>query len=144
MRLKSRHRAQPVIPTASMADIAFLLIVFFMVTITFEKDKTQVALPKTELRYEIPKIAAYISVTDNGQIRVTSGDEMSVPVSPDDVVTFAANLVAMDSTRPVVLKADREVPYKSIDGIIDSLKQAKVELIYLLSEQKTVESGGGV
>jgi biopolymer transport protein ExbD len=144
MRLKSRHRPQPVIPTASMADIAFLLIVFFMVTITFEKDKTQVALPRTELRYEIPKIAAYISVTDNGQIRVTSGDEMSVPVSPDDVVTFAANLVAMDSTRPVVLKADRKVPYKSIDGIIDSLKQAKVELIYLLSEQKTVESGGGV
>jgi len=143
MRLKSRHQAQPVIPTASMADIAFLLIVFFMVTITFEKDKTQVALPKTELRYEIPKIAAYISVTDNGQIRVTSGDEMSVPVAPDDVVTFAANLVALDPTRPVVLKADREVPYKNIDGIIDSLKQAKVETIYLLSEQKTVEDSGG-
>lgn len=143
MRLKSRHQAQPVIPTASMADIAFLLIVFFMVTITFEKDKTQVALPKTELRYEIPKIAAFISVTDNGQIRVTSGDEMSVPVSPDDVVTFAANLVALDPTRPVVLKADRGVPYRSIDGIIDSLKQAKVELIYLLSEQKTVEGSGG-
>ncbi len=141
MRLKSRHQAQPVIPTASMADIAFLLIVFFMVTITFEKDKTQVALPKTELRYEIPKIAAFISVTDAGQIRVTSGDEMSVPVSPDDVVTFAANLVALDPTRPVVLKADRDVPYRSIDGIIDSLKQAKVELIYLLSEQKTVEEG---
>lgn len=131
------------IPTASMADIAFLLIVFFMVTITFEKDKTQVALPKTELRYEVPKEAAYISVTDAGQIRVTSGDEMSVPVSPDDVITFAANLVALDPTRPVVLKADREVPYRSIDKVIDALKQAKVELIYLLSEQKTVEDTAG-
>ena len=82
------------IPTASMADIAFLLIVFFMVTITFEKDKTQVALPKTELRFEVPKEAAYISVTDSGQIRVTNGEEMSVPVAADDVVTFAANLVS--------------------------------------------------
>lgn len=147
MRLKSRHRAQPVIPTASMADIAFLLIVFFMVTITFEKDKTQVALPKTDLRFEIPKEAAFISITEQGQIRVTSGDEMSVPVSADDVVTFAANLVAKPETanRAVVLKADRGVPYRNVDSVIDALKQAKVELIYLLSEQKTVDdlAGGG-
>ena len=63
MRLKAHLQAGAVIPTASMADIAFLLIVFFMVTITFEKDKTQVALPKTDLRYEIPKETAYISIT---------------------------------------------------------------------------------
>ena len=143
MRLKSRHRAEPMIPTASMADIAFLLIVFFMVTITFEKDKTQVSLPKTELRDEIPKVAAYISVTSNGQIRVTDGESMSTPVDSSDVVTFAANLVAMDPTRPVVLKADRDVAYRNIDKILDSLKQAKVELIYLLSEQKTVDDATG-
>jgi biopolymer transport protein ExbD len=139
MRLKARHRAAPVIPTASMADIAFLLIVFFMVTITFEKDKTQVSLPKTELRYEIPKEAAYISVTENGQIRVTSGEEMSVPVSSDDVVTFAANLKSAYPNRPVILKADSDVPYRNIDKILDALKQAKIKLIYLLSEQKTID-----
>ena len=139
MRLKRRHEAGAVIPTASMADIAFLLIVFFMVTITFEKDKTQVALPKTELRDEVPKEAAYVSVTDNGQIRVTTGEEMSVPVAADDVVTFAANLVTAFPGRPVVLKADDAVPYRNIDKVIDSLKQAKVETIYLLSDQETVD-----
>lgn len=142
MRLKRRHEAGAIIPTASMADIAFLLIVFFMVTITFEKDKTQVKLPKAELRYEVPKEAAYISVTTNGQIRVTTGEEMSVPVDLEDVVTFAANLVTQFPGRPVVLKADDTVPYRNIDKVIDSLKQAKVELIYLLSEQKTVDSDG--
>ena len=145
MRLKRRHEAGAVIPTASMADIAFLLIVFFMVTITFEKDKTQVALPKTELRFEVPKEAAYISVTNNGQIRVTNGEYMSTPVPLDDVVSFAANLVVEFPGRPVVLKADDQVPYRNIDKVIDSLKQAKVELIYLLSEQETVDdrSAGG-
>ena len=139
MQLKRRHDAQPVIPTASMADIAFLLIVFFMVTITFEKDKTQVVLPKTELRFEIPKEVATISVTNNGQIRVTDGDDMSVPVGSDDVVTFAANLVSKYPGRPLVLKADADVPYRNVDKILDSLKQAKVELIYLLSEQQTID-----
>lgn len=144
MRLKRRHEQGPVIPTASMADIAFLLIVFFMVTITFEKDKTQVVLPKTELRFEIPKEVAYISVTSNGQIRVTDGDEMSAPVpNVDDVVTFAANLVTKYPDRPIVLKADADVPYRSVDKILDSLKQAKVATIYLLSEQRTADDEAG-
>ncbi len=143
MRLRRRHAAGAVLPTASIADIPLLLIVFFMVTITFEKDKTQVALPKTELRFEVPKEAAYISVTDNGQIRVTTGEYMSTPIAPDDVVTFAANLTVEFPGRPVVLKADDNVPYRNIDKVIDSLKQAKVEKIYLLSEQRTVDEAGG-
>ena len=72
-----------------------------------------------------------------------SGLEIRPTDSPEDVVTFAANLVSMDPTRPVVLKADSNVPYRNVDKIIDSLKQAKVELIYLLSEQKTVEDLAG-
>lgn len=139
MRLNQRHKAQPVIPTASMADIAFLLIIFFMVTMNFEKDRTQVALPKTDLRFEIPKVAAYISVTEMGVIKVTTGEEMSVQVAPEDVVSFAANVVALDAARPIVIKADSDVPYEKVDKILDSLKQAKVEQIYLLSDQKTVD-----
>jgi len=142
MRLKPRHQGGAVIPTASMADIAFLLIIFFMVTITFEKDKTQVDLPRTDLRFEIPKIVAYISITDAGQIKATDGEEMSTTLAAEDVVTFAANVVTRYPKRPIVLKADGEVPYEKVDKIIDSLKQAKVELIYLLSDAKEIEGGG--
>jgi biopolymer transport protein ExbD len=116
-----------------MADIAFLLIIFFMVTINFEVDKTQVYLPKT-------------SITESGQIRVSSGDEISVPVpGPEDVLSFAAGVVSMDPHKSFVLKADSTVPYRYVDRVIDALKQAKAEVIYLLSEQETVDStaGGG-
>lgn len=143
MKIKARRQAQPVIPTSSMADIAFLLIVFFMVTATFEKDKTQVALPKTDLRYEIPKEAAYISITETGYIRATDGEEMASQIDIADVVSFAANVVSLYPNRPIVLKADSNVNYEHVDKVLDSLKQAKVNLIYLLSEQKTVDGGGG-
>jgi len=126
-----------------MADIAFLLIVFFMVTATFEKDKTQVLLPKTDLRFEIPKEAAYISITENGIIRATSGEEMSTAIAVEDVVSFAANVVSQFPGRPIVIKADSAVEYEKVDKVLDALKQAKVELIYLLSEQKTVDDTGG-
>ncbi len=141
MRLHVRSTQNQGIPTASMADIAFLLIIFFMVTINFEVDKTQVRLPKTAIRLEIPKKAAYISITEAGQIRVSSGEEISVPVpGPEDVLSFAAGVVASDPYKPFVLKADRTVPYRYVDRVIDALKQAKAEVIYLLSEQETIEA----
>ncbi|HVS02513.1 MAG TPA: biopolymer transporter ExbD [Thermoanaerobaculia bacterium] len=136
MKFKASQNFAPVIPTASMADIAFLLIIFFMVTITFEVDKTQVLLPRTAIRFEIPKQAAYVSVTESGLIKVSSGEEISTPVpGVEDVLSFATQTVATDPSKPFVLKADRTVPYDIIDKVIDALKQAKVEVIYLLSEQ---------
>jgi biopolymer transport protein ExbD len=146
VKLRARLENKSAIPTASMADIAFLLIIFFMCTITFEKDKTQVGLPRTDLRFEVPKISAYVSITEAGQIRVTDGEDTSVPIGRvDDIDAFAANLVASFPDRPVVLKADAKVRYQVVDRVIDSLKQAKVEQIFLLSDQKTVEGkpGGG-
>lgn len=140
MKIRPRSTQNSGIPTASMADIAFLLIIFFMVTISFEVDKTTVALPKTDLRFEIPKQAAYISVTEVGRIRVSSGEEISVPVpGPEEVLSFAAQVVANDPSKAFVLKADRNVPYRYVDRVIDALKQAKAEVIYLLSEQDTVD-----
>jgi biopolymer transport protein ExbD len=141
MRFHSGKAHGAVIPTASMADIAFLLIIFFMVTITFEVDKTQVVLPKTAVRFEIPKKAAYISVTESGLIKVSDGEELSNPVpGVEDVLSFAAGVIATDPHKAFVLKADANVPYDVIDKVIDALKQAKVEVIYLLSEQETVRA----
>lgn len=144
MRLKARLDQKSSIPTASMADIAFLLIIFFMVTLNFEKDKTQVALPKTDLRFEVPKLAAYVSITEAGQVRVTDGESTSTLIARmDDIDSFAANLKAAYPDRPVILKADDKVQYKSVDRVLDALKLAKVEQIFLLSDQKTVERAGG-
>lgn len=143
MRLPPRKVTQAVIPTSSMADIVFLLIIFFVLTFNVEVDKTQVQLPKSMLRFEVPKKAAVVSITDAGQIRVSDGESTSTPVKgPEDVVSFAAEIVARQADKEFVLKADRTVPYRSVDRVIDALKQARVETVYLLSEQETVGGGG--
>jgi biopolymer transport protein ExbD len=143
MDLHATKAREAVIPTASMADIAFLLIIFFMLTMTFEVDKTRVDLPSTMVRMEVPKKAAYISVNEAGQIKVSTGEELSVPVSStEDVLSFAAGVVASNPGKEFVIKADEEVPYRVIDGIIDALKRARVEVIYLLSGAEGKEEGG--
>jgi len=129
--------------TASMADIVFLLIVFFVLTYNTEVDRTQVSLPETWVRTDIPKKAAVISIAppEQGQvIRVSTGEEMSLPVSTDEeIVTFASNVVAEDPEKEFIIKADESVRYERIDTVLDALKQAKVKVIFLLSNQKTVD-----
>ena len=142
MKLKATIEHKPNIPTASMADIAFLLIIFFMLTITFEVDKTQVVLPKTTLRYEIPKQSAYVSIDPNGRIRVSDGNEQSALVSAaDEVLSMAAGVIAMDPQKVFVVKSDGDVQWEKVDEVIDALKRAKVRDVYLLSDQRTVTDG---
>jgi biopolymer transport protein ExbD len=144
MRLQARNRASAVIPTASMADIVFLLIIFFILTFNIEVDKTAVQLPKSVLRDEVPKKAALVSITENGQMRVSDGESTSNPVSsPEDVLSFATTVISNNPDKDFVLKADRNVPYRYVDRVIDALKQARVPVVYLLSEQATTDEGGG-
>ncbi len=128
--------------TASMADIVFLLIVFFVLTYNTEVDRTQVKLPSTWVRTDIPKKAAVISISSPKEgeiIRVSTGEEMSLPVSTEEeVVTFASTVMAQDPHKEFIIKADGDVHYAKIDSVLDALKQSKVKIIFLLSDQKTV------
>lgn len=140
MNLKASIEHKPNIPTASMADIAFLLIIFFMLTITFEVDKTQVVLPKTTLRHEIPKKSAYVSVDPNGRIRVSDGESQSSLVpGADDVLSMASAVISTDPNKVFVVKSDGEVQWEKVDEVLDALKRAKVRNLYLLSDQRTVD-----
>ncbi|MCP4902694.1 MAG: hypothetical protein GY906_37500 [bacterium] len=129
--------------TASMADIVFLLIVFFVLTYNTEVDRTQVDLPETWVRTKIPKEAAVVSIAppDQGSvIRVSTGEEMSLPVSTDEeIVTFASNVIAENPMREFIIKADHGVKYDRVDAVLDALKQAKVKVIFLLSDQQTID-----
>lgn len=131
--------------TASMADIVFLLIVFFVITYKVEVDRTRMELPDSTVRVKIPEVdkPAVISIAPRSEgflIRVSTGEEMSLPVSTDEeVVTFASTEVARDPNKAFIVKADEEVPYERFDAVLDALKQSRVKYIYLLSDQKTVE-----
>jgi biopolymer transport protein ExbD len=144
MRLKAAKSQDAVIPTASMADIAMLLIIFFLVTFQIEVDKTQVDLPSTAIRLEVPEKSAYVSVTEDGFIRVSSGEEISVQVpGPEEVFSFASGVISRDPSRAFVLKADRDTPYRMVDEVIDALKRANVRDVYLLSGAETRQQADG-
>jgi biopolymer transport protein ExbD len=141
-----RHRYTRIaayIPTASMADIAFLLIIFFMVTTTASLDKTNMTLPATLERTEVPKVAAYVVLAPNGAIKVTTGIEVSHDLEGGLAALrgFADELIAKNGEYPFILKADADAPFVLVDQMMEQLRQARVKRLYLLTEQETV--GGG-
>ena len=145
MRLKTPAKAKALIPTASMADIAFLLIIFFMVTTVHETDRTSVNLPLATTREEAEKGSAIVVLAKSSKDGVDSliykfsdGKQMSHVVSgPQDIYFEATNRIAQDETTQFILKADGTVKFEKIDELLDTLRKADVQKVLLLSGQKT-------
>jgi len=137
MKIRRTKSLEANIPTASMADIAFLLIVFFMISTVFSVDKTTVDLPKTvkRTRFEVVKGSAFVVIMRDGTIKASDGQEDSKPVNIEDLGILASNWMAKNKEQPVVIKADHQVRYKKIDDVLDRLRNAGVKNLKFLSEQ---------
>ena len=135
MRLqRSRRGFAPVIPTASMADIAFLLIIFFMVTTAYSLDRTPMELPETREQEQARKGAAVISITEDEVFRFSAGEEDAQVVDGIGGLAEQIRIVtAGNRLHPFLIKADRRVKYRVIDQVLEQLRSAGAENVTLLS-----------
>jgi biopolymer transport protein ExbD len=151
MRLSRQAKAKALIPTASMADIAFLLIIFFMVTTVHELDRTSVNLPLAKIREEAEKGAAIVVLAKSGDAsgverlvyKFSDGNSQSHNVGgPDDINLEASRATYADSTQQFILKADGTVQFEKIDELLDAMRRGGVQRVLLLTAQKTTTPGG--
>lgn len=127
MVLQPKFRRMQSIPAASMADIAFLLIIFFMLTSSYSKDRAQVQLPLSTQRQEIPQRAIVISILADNSI--TINNELV-----DKSVLFAElqkEAIEGKTPRQVILKADKSVRFHIIDDIMDRIRDSKIRSVYI-------------
>jgi biopolymer transport protein ExbD len=137
MKIKKTKSLEAQIPTASMADIAFLLIVFFMISTVFQVDKTNVALPSSNngTRTEVVKESAFVVITAEGTIKASDGQEDSALVNIEDIGIMAAAWMKARPSQPVVVKADKEAKYRYVDDVLEELRNAGVTNLKFLTEQ---------
>lgn len=134
MKLQRRQKSNPEIPTSSMADIAFLLIVFFLVTTTMNQDKgIGMQLPPAGESKKIQKKnICNIWVNVEGQILINLEQEVSVAQLRSNV-----ELRLKKNEKLIVsLKADRETPYNKFIDVLDEIKLAGAERISLATPEQ--------
>ncbi len=132
----------PRIPTASMADIAFLLIIFFMLTTSFSPERTSVSLPESEIRTEVSKDAAIVAISSQGEVSFTDGEAPAFTVpSVAELGQYVKALVSAIPGKEFLIKADRDVQYQLVDGVLEQLRSNGARRIGLLTDRKPKESG---
>ena len=132
MKLKARREMRVMIPTASMSDIAFLLIIFFMVTTVFRKEiGLKVALPTAKSTERILKSRdiAHIYIDKNGRISVD--DNL---VKPDRVTLIFKVKLAENPAVIASIMADKDVPYGYVSDVLDALREAQAFRVVFATE----------
>jgi biopolymer transport protein ExbD len=121
--LQRKSKASSDIPSSSLADMAFLLLIFFMVTTTFPQERPlRMPWPEaeaTEKLDEARKNILNIFVTEQGEIFI---NDMLTP--PDQVSNVLAPLYADNRSLLISLRADRNTPYSVIYNIQEEMQEA--------------------
>jgi biopolymer transport protein ExbD len=126
MKLAAKNRHDPEIPTGSFADVAFLLLVFFMLTTVisitrgvFHKVPEQTTEPETEKKN--PAIYLYLAA-DN----VLFMDKKRANVS--DIKPYAKQKLLVNEIKPVIIHCGENVKYQSMMKVLDQIKQLEQDL----------------
>jgi biopolymer transport protein ExbD len=130
---KKKQGVKNSVPTASMADIAFLLLIFFMATTIFKmEDGLEVTLPRAETaqKQQREKIM-HVWIDQLGSISIN--DKIVRVNQIEDIMTI------MLQERPdliVAFNADDRAPYRVISDVMEELKDASAVRVSFTSDKK--------
>lgn len=136
--LRKRVRREVGIQTSSMADISFLLLLFFLVTTIIDVDTgIGLVLPPPAEDVDIVKVKTenLIRVLVNAAGDVMVDDELTFVPQIHEIV---ANKLRKNRKLIISIKVDRETPYRVYIAALDEIKQA----YNILREEYALETFG--
>ncbi len=122
MKLK-RPAVSEEIPTSSMADIAFLLIVYFMVTTTFAATRgLDFSLPpEDDTPPMVEKEEAVLIEIQSGGVFVV--DQKPMPLS--EILNYLKPKLERNPKKPVIIRPQPDAQYGFMVAVFDELRQAE-------------------
>lgn len=127
---KSHHHALAEMNITPLLDLAFVLLVIFIITTTPIVNDLAVDLPSAAKRPKDPKPKVnYVTVEGNGQMYLNK-DAVDLP-------TLQEKIIAMRVDNPdlnIVIRGSSKTKYARIVGVMDMLQQANVGKVNLATE----------
>ena len=120
-----RRELQVEIPTASMADVAFLLIIFFLVASFYSVTRgIQFSLPKHDeaaLTAE-PEAATLIEIASSGALTV---DGRPMPI--EQLRGYLEPRLQRNPTKSAIMQTSLDASYQAMTDVFDELRQVGVQ-----------------
>jgi biopolymer transport protein ExbD len=131
MKVESEEKVYDDINITPMLDVAYVLLLIFIIMTTATVQGISVNLPKASSTPSLskPKTKA-ISITQDGTIYLDT-----YPVSIQELETRLAQYKAATPDLPVVLKADAAVQYEKVIEVLDVVTRLEISQLGLVTQK---------
>jgi biopolymer transport protein ExbD len=132
--MRRRKRVTGEIPTASMADIAFLLLIFFLTTTIFDEEKgLEIVLPESESTVAVSqKNVIHLMVQADGLVQVKRGESAQIQrARSSEIASIWRQAAASNPNLIAAVKTSPQAPYRYMIDVLDQLQKAGADKISL-------------
>ena len=133
IKIKNRGRKAPDIMLSPMIDMMFLLLIFFIVSAMYmsELKTIPVKLPVASETIIQSTVKFTVTIKDDGAYWL--GDKV---IGKSELVNRAREEQKKDDKFSVVIRADENVQYGAVIGLLDSFKKAGISRVGLATEKE--------
>jgi biopolymer transport protein ExbD len=127
MKIRGGAKVEPEITPASLPDIAFLLLIFFIATTMFDIERGIPLLlpPKGGERTKVKRENVMI-INSDAQDRIYIDDQ---PVTVDEIADIVRERLAENDKLIISIESHPESHYQTMIDILDEVKKAKAPRI---------------
>ncbi|MEW6039517.1 MAG: biopolymer transporter ExbD [Pseudomonadota bacterium] len=131
MKVESEEKVYDDINITPMLDVAYVLLLIFIIMTTATVQGITVNLPKASSTPSLskPKTKA-VSITQDGTIYLDT-----YPVSLEELETRLAQYKAATPDLPVVLKADASIQYQKVVEVLDIVTRLEISQLGLVTQK---------
>jgi biopolymer transport protein ExbD len=123
MNLRPQVRKSPEVDITPLIDVVFLLLIFFMVSTTFDREaQIMVELPEAtgeEAKHEVKELD--ITIDANGIFFVNQREVINTDV--ETLKRAIAKAVGEERDLPVIINADGRTPHQAVMTAMDAASQ---------------------
>ena len=129
MAIKRRRKVSAEFSMASMTDMIFLLLIFFMIAATqIVPNSIKVVLPQSTQKNDVKPISR-ITIDERLNYYVAFGKEKERQVGFEDIAPFLRSSYDRDQEMYVALYADQTIPYGEVVKIMDIANQHNFKMV---------------
>ena len=131
MKAQAANKAYDDINITPMLDLAYVLLVIFIIMTTASVQGVKVNLPKASNSPSLAKPQTKaITVTESGQMFLDT-----YPVTMPELEQRLRDLKAVNPSFPVVIKGDAKVSYEKVMAVLDLMGRLDITQLGLVTQR---------